>query len=62
MITIPKVAVVILNWNGVRHLSQFLPSVVASTWANLEIVVGDNASKDGSIEFLKKIPGDQGHL
>ena len=56
MNTIPKVAVVILNWNGVRHLSQFLPSVVASTWANLEIVVGDNASKDGSIEFLKKYP------
>jgi GT2 family glycosyltransferase len=49
----PKVAVVILNWNGLKHLSQFLPSVMASQWDNLEIVVGDNASSDGSVRFLQ---------
>ena len=49
----PKVAVVILNWNGIRHLQQFLPSVLASTWPNLDIVVGDNGSTDGSVDFLK---------
>lgn len=51
---IPKVAIVILNWNGIRHLSEFLPSVLASTWPNLEVVVGDNGSTDGSIEFLEQ--------
>jgi GT2 family glycosyltransferase len=50
----PKVAIVILNWNGIKHLSQFLPSVLTSEWPNLEIVVGDNASTDGSVEFLLK--------
>lgn len=49
----PKVAIVILNWNGLKHLSQFLPSVMASEWGNLDIVVGDNASSDGSVDFLK---------
>ncbi|MCC8426756.1 glycosyltransferase family 2 protein [Mucilaginibacter sp. UR6-11] len=49
----PKVAIVILNWNGLKHLRQFLPSVLASTWPNLDIVVGDNASTDGSVEFIK---------
>jgi len=49
----PKVAVVILNWNGLKFLQQFLPSVLQSTWPNLEIVVGDNGSTDGSVEFLK---------
>lgn len=49
----PKVAVVILNWNGLKHLSRFLPSVMASGWDNLEVVVGDNASGDGSVKFLK---------
>jgi GT2 family glycosyltransferase len=49
----PKVAVVILNWNGVEHLRKFLPSVTASVWPNLEIVVGDNASTDGSVTFIK---------
>jgi len=50
----PKVAVVILNWNGIKYLKQFLPSVMTSVWPALEIVVGDNGSTDGSVEFLKK--------
>jgi len=50
----PKVAVVILNWNGKKHLGEFLPSVLASTWPNLDIIVGDNGSTDGSVEFLQQ--------
>jgi len=50
----PKVAVVILNWNGLKYLRQFLPSVMSSTWPNLDIIVGDNASTDGSVEFIKQ--------
>jgi GT2 family glycosyltransferase len=50
----PKVAIVILNWNGVKHLEEFLPSVTKSDWPNLEIVVGDNASSDGSVAFVKE--------
>jgi GT2 family glycosyltransferase len=54
MSNIPKVAVVILNWNGIKYLRRFLPSVLTSTWPNLEIIVGDNASDDGSVEFIKQ--------
>jgi GT2 family glycosyltransferase len=50
----PKVAIVILNWNGVKYLRQFLPSVLLSTWPNLDIIVGDNGSTDGSVEFLQQ--------
>lgn len=50
----PKVAVVILNWNGRIHLERFLPSVYNSTYPNLELIVGDNASTDTSLEFLKE--------
>lgn len=49
----PSVAVVILNWNGRNWLEQFLPSVVASNYPNLQIIVGDNASTDDSLTFLK---------
>jgi GT2 family glycosyltransferase len=52
MTYIPKVAVVILNWNGIKYLRQFLPSVLSSSWPNLDIIVGDNASTDGSVEFI----------
>ena len=38
MINTPKVAVVILNWNGIKHLGEFLPSVLASTWPDLDII------------------------
>jgi len=54
MIDTPKVAVVILNWNGVKYLKQFLPTVLASTWPGLEVVVGDNASSDESLAFIKE--------
>ncbi|RFZ84604.1 glycosyltransferase family 2 protein [Mucilaginibacter terrenus] len=53
MSNLPKVAVVILNWNGQKYLEQFLPSVLASSYPNLQVVVGDNASTDGSVAFLK---------
>ena len=48
----PKIAIVILNWNGRKFLQQFLPSVVATQYANLELVVADNGSSDDSLEFL----------
>lgn len=51
--SLPKVAVVILNWNGKHYLESFLPALEASTYPNLELVVGDNASGDGSVEYLK---------
>ena len=50
----PTVAIVILNWNGTHHLKQFLPSVLATTYPNAEIIVADNASTDDSIEFVKQ--------
>ncbi len=50
----PSVAIVILNWNGQLLLEKFLPSVVNSTYRNLKIVVGDNASTDNSVAFVKE--------
>ena len=54
MISLPSVAVVILNWNGKYFLEKFLPSVMASAYSNLSVIVADNASDDDSIDFLKK--------
>lgn len=50
----PRVAVVILNWNGLHHLQQFIPAVLASTYPNLEVVVADNASTDDSVRWLQQ--------
>ncbi|MBA3971769.1 MAG: glycosyltransferase family 2 protein [Bacteroidetes bacterium] len=48
-----KVAVVILNWNGVKFLEKFLPSVLSCNSLDSEIIIADNASTDTSIEFLR---------
>ncbi len=49
-----EIAVVILNWNGIKHLSEFLPSVLKHTNHNLaDIYVIDNASTDHSVDFIK---------
>lgn len=53
MASSPFVAVVILNWNGKYFLEKFMPSVVASDYENLSIIVADNASTDDSVLFLK---------
>lgn len=48
-----KVAVVILNWNGEKFLRQFLPILIQYTQIpDVEIVVADNASADGSLELI----------
>ena len=49
----PKLAIVILNWNGSKYLRQFLPSVLVSTYPNKEIIVADNGSTDDSIELIR---------
>ncbi len=49
----PSVAVVILNWNGKALLERFLSSVVASEYSNVQIIVGDNASTDDSVAYVK---------
>ncbi|TLF44729.1 glycosyltransferase family 2 protein [Maribacter aurantiacus] len=49
-----KLAIVILNWNGEVLLERYLPSVVKYSEGLADIYVADNASTDGSIEFLKQ--------
>jgi riboflavin kinase/FMN adenylyltransferase len=51
--TLPSVAVVILNYNGVDFLKKFLPSVLKSEYKNLSIHMADNGSSDTSIALLK---------
>jgi GT2 family glycosyltransferase len=47
-----RLAVVILNWNGMGHLETFLPSVVKYS-SLAKVYIADNASTDQSIPFIK---------
>jgi GT2 family glycosyltransferase len=50
----PKVAVVILSWNGLSFLKQFVPPLVENTiYPEAELVVADNCSTDDSVVWLQ---------
>ena len=50
-----KLAVIILNWNGINLLKEFLPTAVAFTSGEeVDLIVADNGSTDGSAEWIQE--------
>ncbi len=50
-----KTAVIILNWNGLNLLKQFLPEAVRETVsAEADVIVADNGSTDDSVRWIKE--------
>ncbi|HEX6387743.1 MAG TPA: glycosyltransferase family 2 protein [Anaerolineae bacterium] len=50
----PLVCVVVLNYNGRHHLEYCLPGIAATRYQPLQIIVVDNASTDGSTEYIRQ--------
>ena len=47
-----RVYIIIPHWNGIEVLSECLESLEKTTYPNLEIIVVDNASSDGSQDWV----------
>ncbi len=50
----PRVSIQIVTWNSRKFLKDCLDSVFAQTYPNFSVLVVDNASDDGSAEFVKE--------
>lgn len=48
----PRVAIVLVNWNGWRDCVACIDSCLALTGARFRIILCDNASSDGSVERI----------
>jgi len=48
------VSIIIVNYNGKEHLTTCLPSLMATQKVPFEIIVVDNASSDGSVQWLQE--------
>ncbi|MFM2139378.1 MAG: hypothetical protein RJA57_1685, partial [Bacteroidota bacterium] len=44
----------ILNWNGKDFLDRFLPALLGTNYPDIEVVVADNGSTDGTVAFLQE--------
>lgn len=50
----PLVSIILVNWNGVRHLPVCLNALRQQTVRDFEIILVDNASRDNSVELLAR--------
>ena len=50
----PAVTALVLNWQGDKVLADCLRSLLAQDYANLDVLVVDNASPDGSAEIVRR--------
>ncbi|PNV96700.1 group 2 family glycosyltransferase [Pseudomonas protegens] len=51
---VPRVSVVTVNYNGKEFLQELIESLQRQTLPPAEIIVVDNASDDGSVNFLRE--------
>jgi len=61
---LPLVSLVVSNYNGWKFhlLEHCLRSVLSINYPNFEVILVDNASDDGSVEFSRSLFGQDPHL
>lgn len=52
----PLVSINLLTYNAEKYIKSCLGSVFSQDYPELEVLIIDNASTDGTIEYLKKLP------
>jgi len=50
----PLVSVIVVNWNGAPYLDACLKSVASQTYPQVELLVVDNGSTDGSADTVRR--------
>lgn len=51
----PLVSIIIVNWNGLAQMEKCLASLAEISYKNYEVIISDNGSTDGSLEYFNKI-------
>ena len=62
MSNLEKIAIILINYNGKEYNEECIKSIFESSYKNLEVIVVDNDSKDGSPELLREQFGEKINL
>ena len=54
MVPSPLVSVIVINYNGKEFLKDCLESIYGQNYHNFELILVDNGSTDGSVQFIKE--------
>ncbi|OGY43199.1 MAG: hypothetical protein A2820_00980 [Candidatus Buchananbacteria bacterium RIFCSPHIGHO2_01_FULL_40_35] len=52
--SLPKVTIQIVTWNSLKYLPFTLKSIFSQTYRDFQVLVIDNNSQDGTIDFLRQ--------
>jgi hypothetical protein len=50
----PDISVIVVTWNGRQHLEACLLALAAQEGAHAEVILVDNASADGTLEYVRR--------
>jgi len=50
----PKVSIITVVYNGIAHLEQTIQSVLNQTYDNIEYIIIDGGSTDGTVELIEE--------
>ncbi|MFT4918317.1 MAG: glycosyltransferase involved in cell wall biosynthesis, partial [Zhongshania aliphaticivorans] len=59
---LPKISVAMCTYNGERFLAEQLDSILNQTYKNIELVVVDDVSTDGTLRLLDEYAARDGRI
>jgi GT2 family glycosyltransferase len=55
MMPLPKISLIIITRNRAAYLKECVDSILIQNYSDFEILIGDNGSTDGTIEYLQSL-------